>query len=63
VLLPALGVGMGVEWITDVYLPAMPIVALVLGVLATLVVGLGLVVLVEREAIAVLRGRYSAAKA
>jgi O-antigen/teichoic acid export membrane protein len=63
VLLPALGTGLGLQWLTDAYLPSMPIVALVLGVLGTLGVGLGLVALREREAISVLRGRYSAANA
>lgn len=63
VLVPALGVGLGLQWLTDTYLPTMPILALALGVLGTLAVGLGLVVLREREAIAILRGRYSAANA
>ncbi len=63
VLLPALGAGLGLQWLTDTYLPGMPIVALVLGVLGTLGVGLGLLALREREAIAVLRGQYSAANA
>jgi O-antigen/teichoic acid export membrane protein len=63
VLVPALGVGLGLQWLTDTYLPSMPIVALVIGVLGTLAVGLGLVALREREAISILRGRYSAANA
>lgn len=63
VLLPALGAGLGLQWLTDTYLPTMPILALGIGVLGTLAVGLGLIVLRERDAIAVLRGRYSAANA
>jgi len=35
VLLPALGAGLGLQWLTDTYLSGMPIVALVLGVLGT----------------------------
>lgn len=63
VLLPALGTGLGLEWFTSTYLPKMPILTLVIGVLGTFAVGLGLIALYERETIAVLRGRYSAAKA
>lgn len=63
VLLPALGVGLGLKQLTDMYLATMPILSLGIGVVGTLTVGLGLIALFEREAIAVLRGRYSAAKA
>ncbi|HKL89467.1 MAG TPA: lipopolysaccharide biosynthesis protein [Salinibacter sp.] len=62
-LVPVLGVGIGVKVAADTYLSGMPIVGLVLGVLVTLGVGLGLAYISERETIAVLRGRYSAADA
>jgi len=41
----------------------MPVLTLAIGVLSTLSVGLGLVAWREREAIAVIRGRYSAQNA
>lgn len=63
VLLPALGVALGAQWLADTYLPQMPILTLALGVLSTLGVGLGLIAWHEREAIAVIRGRYSAQSA
>lgn len=63
VLLPALGVGIGLKIITDTYLSTLPIAALGIGILGTLAVGLGLIALLEREAISVLRGHYSAENA
>jgi hypothetical protein len=63
VLLPALGAGLGLELLTDTYLPSMPILTLVIGVVGTLAVGLGLIALREQEALSVLRGKYSAANA
>lgn len=63
VLLPTLGVALGAQWLADTYLPQMPILTLAIGVLSTLVVGLGLIAWHEREAIAVIRGRYSAQNA
>lgn len=62
-LLPVLAVGLGTRFLTETYLSGVPIVALALGVFATLGVGLGLAYLSEQETIAVLRGRYSAADA
>jgi O-antigen/teichoic acid export membrane protein len=63
VLIPALGVALGAQWLADTYLPQMPILTLALGVLSTLGVGLGLIAWREQEAIAVIRGRYSAQNA
>lgn len=63
ILLPALGAGLGLQFITDTYLPTMPILALGIGVVVTLGIGLGLIVLWEREAISILRGHYSAEEA
>jgi teichuronic acid exporter len=63
VLIPALGVALGAQWLADAYLPQMPILTLALGVLSTLGVGLGVIAWHEREAIAVIRGRYSAQNA
>jgi O-antigen/teichoic acid export membrane protein len=63
VLLPALGAGLGLELLADTYLPGMPILTLVIGVIGTLAVGLGLIALREQEALSVLRGQYSAANA
>jgi hypothetical protein len=62
-LVPALGAGLALQWVADAYLPTMPILALGIGALGTLAVGLGVIVLREREAISVLRGEYSAARA
>ncbi len=62
-LIPVLGVGLGVKLATDTYLAGVPIVALAIGVVVTLSAGLGLAYLSEQETIAVLRGRYSAADA
>jgi O-antigen/teichoic acid export membrane protein len=59
VLVPALGVALGAQWLAEAYLPQMPLLALTLGVLSTLGVGLGVIAWHEREAIAVIRGRYS----
>lgn len=63
VLIPTLGVALGLQLMTDMYLSATPVIALVLGIVGTLAVGLGLAYLSEKETIAVLRGRYSAADA
>lgn len=63
VLVPALGVALGAQWLANTYLPQMPVLTLAIGVLSTLSVGLGLVAWREREAIAVIRGRYSAQNA
>jgi O-antigen/teichoic acid export membrane protein len=62
-LIPVLGVGLGVKFATDTYLAGAPIVSLAIGVVVTLGVGLGLAYLSEQETIAVLRGRYSAESA
>jgi len=62
-LIPVLGVGVGVKLATDAYLAGVPIVSLVIGVVVTLGAGLGLAYLSERETIAVLRGHYSAENA
>lgn len=63
VLIPALGVALGCQWLADTYLPQMPILTLALGAVSTLGVGLGVIAWHEREAIAVIRGRYSAQNA
>lgn len=63
VLVPALGAGLGLRLLTETYLPGLTIVGLVVGVLGTLAVGLSVAYISERETIAVLRGRYSAADA
>jgi O-antigen/teichoic acid export membrane protein len=63
VLVPTLGVALGLRAATDAYLPGRPVLALALGVLVTLGVGLGLAYVSERDTIAVLRGRYSAVDA
>lgn len=62
-LLPALGVGLGLQWLIATYLTTMAIPALVLGVIGTLAVGLALIAWRERDAIAILRGQYSASEA
>lgn len=62
-LLPVLGVGLGARFATQRYVSDFPTVSLAVGVVITLGVGLGLAYLSERETIAVLRGRYSAADA
>ncbi|MCS3679170.1 O-antigen/teichoic acid export membrane protein [Salinibacter ruber] len=63
VLLPTLGAGLAMQFFTDAYLPDMPILALGIGTVVTLGVGLGLIALHERKAISVIRGHYSAEEA
>lgn len=63
VLIPTLGVGLAARWVGTTYFAAYPISTVGGGAALTVFVGVGLIALREREAIAVIRGRYSAAEA